>query len=148
MAGEDSEGAVRKANDPLVLRYETDFTLTKKHRCQALVFSEAGSCVIKVVSISFGGVKAGEPSAVSKAEIEAVYGPNYRTVHRRLQYDDGGIEATVAKCDDPQGEVESLLYPELGLEVWLENKTQVQSLRFSFDIWSGVEKIERCVGSK
>ena len=148
LAGEDSEGSAGKANDPLVLRYETDFPLAKKHRCHARVFSEPRSYVVNVISISFVDAKAKGHSEVSKSEVEAVYGLNYRTVHRRIEYDDGGTEATVGKCDDPHGEVESLLYSELGLEVWLENKTQVQSLRFSFQVWSGMEKIERCADSR
>lgn len=80
-------------------------------------------------------------------EILETYGRDFRIIHQRLVPTSGGMEAEPSQCTAPDGELKSWVYPEVGLQVYLQGapgEEVVESLRFSMDILTGEETFSPC----
>lgn len=147
LAGEDAEFPDPKSSDPLVLRYERSFELTKSYPASILLFFAPETYKLQVATVTFEDPEKLEPVPVWKQEIEKTYGTKYRLAHRRIILDSDEISGNLSDCDDPGGSIEDLIYQERGLEVFLEpkeGKPTVIEVRFSEGIWSGKEKLDLC----
>ena len=100
-----------------------------------------------MATVTFEDLEKSEPIPISKEEVEKIYGVKYHVAHRRMIIDSDQISGSLSECDDPGGSIEDLIFPDLGLEVFLEQRGEswtVIEIRFSEGIWSGKEKLRPC----
>jgi hypothetical protein len=137
-------------NDFIVLEYQKEITLQKKHNCIISFYAESFTYIVTEVSITnitfFSDITVGE--------VKALYGKPARIIHQPFIVIDE-VEGIPADCDDANGELESFLYPEIGLQVILDDKLLdnngkemqlrfVKKIRYSFKILNGQKTFPKC----
>jgi hypothetical protein len=147
LAGADGEGR-GELSDDIALSYRRTLMIAGKEREAELTyfFTQATGTLSEVV-ISFPDSSEGNSAVISQQDAVVHFGSDYRLVRHFLVSDDSDLEAELSKCDSPSGEIPSLLYASLGLQVALAGDSsakRVLFLRFANSILVGEERFPAC----
>jgi hypothetical protein len=136
LEGTDSEG-LPSVDDLIVLRFEARFPLADGRLADLRASFDPKSLVLD----SFG-VEIDPP--LSREEFDALYGTRYREVRQPLRYLEGGLEAVLRDCHDPQASQGSLVLEDQGLQAYFEDGHGISALRFSRSILDGASSFPPC----
>jgi hypothetical protein len=125
--------------DALVPRFVRDVVVARKHRARILAFFAPAGVSMEALRIDF-------ESPVPQDEIVLKFGKDFRRVSQRLERDEGGVEASLEKCDSESGPYKSLLFQESGMMATLSDEGKVTALRFAVAILDKQETYPPCSG--
>lgn len=108
LAGEDGEFPKPRVTDAVMMTYEKSIFDRK-----VFVWIELESCSVQQVSLRFADL-------IPVQELTARLGSEPRHERRALIPDPDGLEADVGSEHDPQGDVQVLVYPSLGIEAFFD----------------------------
>jgi len=134
LAGSDSEGGEVLSTDPLVMAWNKSLFLVGHEReARITVGVPALKSAIAWVSVDFAAAHGNPPSV---HELEAQLHATGRRVRLRWRGSPDDLELRMGRCEDPEGQVITWVFPDLGLDAYLEpEKELVQSLRYSIERW-------------
>lgn len=147
---EDYSSVKYPEDDGIVLEYEKEITLVRKHKCIISFYIEPKTSLVVQVVVT----EQSQLYDIPVEEIIAVFGKPPRIIRQPVVVKDE-VVGIVLDCDagDEQGDFlsESLLYPQKGLEVVLDNQTGkelqkrfAQLVIYSFEILSGKKTFPKC----
>jgi len=147
LSGDDSEGS-GQLTDNVILIFEMEIDFGGNFGSRVGVSLDSNAAHVQGISIERGSETQNWPTV---SQVVELLGNDYRRVHHSIVWDEGELEGTLSDCDDPKGEIETLISRRLGLQVLLttEGTTKtVRSFHFLTGIKSGKVLFDRCPEEK
>ena len=127
LAGMDSRGTA-EPDAALLFAWERTFPLVIERQARWTIAVAPGASVVTNLSVDFPA--SGRPRW---SELEVAFPGERRVVRRPLLMDEDELEGAVGACEDPDGEVVTIVVPAWGLDAYLETDGagRVEVLHFS-----------------